>query len=268
MPKSSEELYKDLVDFSKDGLKLFTNNVSTYPTQFSFSKLNENCDIKMHLKGQEEVKPRKQFFKDIPELEQECPRCWKYYLNPRNKSVSILDIQLGKKFQKALMAFLNSKQPNNIICEPADVSDKKFPDLKLTKDGNAVLYIELKYQSAPLILAYRQPGKYRECYEGSAALDVKKLKQQWELKQSGKLDAKMVYVYWLDFPCIKGLFFMTLEEMWTFFNNEALVFKRKIREGDYSKEGKVVSEINKIHPSLYQMHSFIELFELMGKNNV
>lgn len=260
MKSSSEKLYKELLSFVGE-IKEFTKNVATYPSQLSFAGLNHECYCEMYLVKKDGVKPRQEFFEVIPKLKSECGSCWKYYLNPRNKSVIGLDVQLGKKYQEAFSNFLNSKE---ITCCPADKSNKKYPDLMIM--GQLEKYIELKYQSSPFIFAYKQSGRRRECYEGSAALDVKKLVQQRELKESGKLNSSTYYVFWLDFPCVKGVFYMTLEEIWAYYQSGAEIFQRKVREGDYavtSKGVKMSAEINKIHPSIYQMHSFEELLNIL-----
>ena len=266
MTTQSETLYLELLKHIGE-IKEFTKNVQTHPTQFSFTNINHTCYEEMYLKKQTEIISKNEFYNPITDLKAECSRCWAFYLRQRNNSIRILDIQLGKKFQGVLTKYLNTKLSNGSMCVDADTENKKYPDLKIVKNGKNLAYLELKYQSAPFVFAFKQEGKKRECYEGSAALDLKKLKQQWELRESGQLKEPIYYVFWLDFPCVKGVFFMTLEEMWEYYNADAAVFKRKERTGDFTTTAtgkKLTAEINKIHPSIYQMHSFEELAGILN----
>lgn len=255
-------LYKELLSVCGD-IVAFTQNSKTFHSQFRFAPLNEQCYDKIYgtLK---KVIPRMNLFPIIPDLEVECKECWKFYLSPRNRSIRGLDIQLGKKFEHKLIEFLNKK---HIDCRKGDIADKKFPDNVVYKDGSIKAYLEIKYQSAPWIYAYKDGGSNRECYEGSPALDVKKLKQQIELIESGVIKAPVFYVYWLDFPCIKGVFYVSAMAMNNYFKNDAFLFNRKEREGDFiTKNGKKVkvAATLKIHPSLFMMGSFNDLINTLS----
>jgi len=264
---SDIELFKELLSKNSDIIK-FASNLKTFSGQFSsqfkFSDLNKNCYNIIYLKKDKKIIPRQEFFKSIENLESTCKECWKFYLNPRNRSIKGLDVQLGKKFELMLLDFLESK---GIPCKKADVTNKTFPDnLVLDRDGNIIAYLEIKYQSAPWIWAYKEEGTKRECYEGSPALDIKKLEQQWNLVENGEINHPFYYVYWLDLPCIKGIFFISIQDVYTFYKEEAKVFERKIREGDFvdTKDGKKFKgQLKKIHISIYKMKPFGELIEML-----
>ncbi|MBN1275768.1 hypothetical protein JXA12_05790 [Candidatus Woesearchaeota archaeon] len=253
-------LYQELLDLCGD-ITQYTENTQTFHSQMSWTPLNEKCNHT--ILPLSEVVPRQSLFPKIPELEQECKECWKFYLSPRNKSIRVLDIQLGRKFEFKLIEFLKRK---GIDCRKGDEEDKRFPDNVVYTDGKKSAYLEIKYQSAPWLWAYREEGSNRECYEGSPALDIKKLKQQYELIKSGAITIPSYYVYWLDFPCIKGVFFISIEDMYKFFEEEAILFDRKEREGDFKTINgvkKKVSATIKIHPSLFRMKSFSQLLEVL-----
>lgn len=252
-------LYKELLGLCGD-ISKYTEKTKTFPTQLSFNTLNEACFDNMYC-SLKQVLTRQDLFPIIPELKEECGKCWKFYLSPRNNSIKILDIQLGKMFQNKLIEFFNKK---GIDCRPGDGKKKIYPDNAVYVKDKIKAYLEIKYQSAPWIFAFKEHG--RECYEGSPALDIKKLEQQFELFKSGEITAPIYYVYWLDFPCIKGIFFISIEDMHNFFINDAKVFNRKIREGDIEnkKDGKIkIAAVNKIHPSLLSMKSFKELIGVL-----
>ena len=256
------ELFRELLE-NNSSIKEFTKKSPTYPTQFEFNELNEECYD--YIYGElKDVVPRQDLFAPIPKLAEECKRCWSFYLAPRNRSVRILDIKLGQKFQESLREFLIGK---GIDCRRGDNQDKRYPDLVVYENGNIKAYLEVKYQSAPWLFAFKEEGSNKECYESSPALDTKKLTQQFELVESGEISVPVYYVYWLDFPCIKGVFFMDVYDMKNFFASEAVVFDRKERDGDFVKgrDGKKrkVSATKKIHPSIFQMKTFSELLKVL-----
>lgn len=247
-------LYKELLDFSAKGLREFTKNLLKFPGQLDFSDLNVACNREMLQK--KEVIPRPQYVQYIPELGPTCQKCWRFYLQERHDMKLIYDVQLGKQFQEAIRKFLTRK---GLRCVEGDVKDKTYPDnVVVDLDGNPQVYLEIKYQSAPWILAFKMEG-CRECYEGSPALDIKKLKQQYALHE--KDGVRIFYVYWLDFPCVKGVFYIPIDEMWSFYQG-AEVFHRKVRKGDF-KGGKVRAALRKIHPSVKMMKRFDELLGVL-----
>jgi hypothetical protein len=260
----SLDLYKNLINNIDDVVEYIT--FETFPTQFQLKEFNYDCYSKIYLKKDMGINKRQDYFKLIKNLESTCKDCWKFYLNPRNKSIKGMDIQLGKKFQEKLCNFLNEKE---IICAEGDIKNKIYPD-NLVKDinGDKKAYLEIKYQSAPWIFAYREKDTNRECYEGSPAIDIKKLENQWNLVENGEIKVPIYYVFWLDFPCIKGVFFMDIRDLYNYYKSEATVFDRRLREGDFEKKKDGIRKVGytkKIHPSIYQMGSFEELINILGE---
>ena len=120
------ELFKELLSDCEDIIE-YTSNSKTFSGEFSnqfmFSELNERClDV---IYKQKKVIPRQDFFPSINNLEKTCKECWRFYLNPRNKSIKGLDIQLAKKFEIKLLDFLKKK---GINCKRGDVGKKIYPD--------------------------------------------------------------------------------------------------------------------------------------------
>ena len=248
------DLYKKLLSYSEE-VKDFTKNSLKYHSQLEFSDLNKACYDVIYSSLKAPIK-RQDLFPKIPALKKECGECWKFYLNPRNKSIIILDIKLGEKFQEALRVFLKGYE---IDCRKGDISDKRYPDNAVYNEESIKAYLEVKYQSAPWIYAYKSNGNLKECYESSPALDVKKLNQQYELKKTGQINVPIYYVYWLDFPCIKGLFYISIDEAYALYKKKAEVFDRKEREGDYLEKNNMKvkkASTEKIHISIYEMKPF------------
>ena len=259
MNQQDHTLYLELLAICGDILE-FMKNAKTFPSQLRFEVLNENCYDLMYL-DLKQVIPKQQLYPKVPALEATCKQCWKFFLTPRNGSDKILDLQLGKKFEHKLIEFLGLK---HIDCRKGDNQNKMYPDNVVFKNEKIVAYLEVKYQAAPWLWAYREEGTQRECYEGSPALDEKKLKQQYELIETGEITVPVYYVYWLDFPCLKGVFFVSAEDIHTYYTTEAKLFDRKERSGDFKTTGgqtRKVGATSKIHPSTMMMRPFSELMK-------
>ena len=107
-----------------------------------------------------------------------CKKCGNYFIPKRNESIPKYDVILGKQMEEELMDFL-SKKLQTKVCR-GDLENRSYPDCKiLREDGSIAAYFEVKYHAAPFVYAKRFTG--RECYEGSATLDYKKMKKQLAL---------------------------------------------------------------------------------------
>lgn len=262
-------LYEKLLESSKERLIEFTKNFPRQEGQFTFVEFNEIAFEKMYknLKG---VVPRQQLFSQVPGLKEVCGGCWAFYLNPRNESVKSLDIKFGKQFENLLKDFFVSIDLQCIRSDDLGL-EKNYPDLiVLGKGGKPMAFLEVKYLTAPFIKVFEKvPG--RECYEGSTTLDVgKKLEVQRKIVEE-EIDVPVYYVYWIDYPCIKGVFFMPAEEVFSYADEAKLEWTRKQREGDFINAGGErvkVGHTKKVYLPLLKMGDFEELVrklrELVG----
>lgn len=264
----SEELYRGLLYFGKERIDEFFKNVTLFESQFKYTDINTDCYSNMY-EGQEiaEKYPARQgFFEKIPNLEGECKKCWKYFLQPRNKFVKGLDIQLGKLIEEIFIDYCKTLGINIVR---ADLKDRRYPDLLLLDRSKEIIgYIELKYHAAPFVMTYKmRPG--RECYEGSITLDKEKITKQLKIIYS-ELDRPVFFVNWVDFPCMKGIFYQTSEQLHDILLSGSDEYYRKQREGDFEerKDGtiKKVGYLEKIYPSLIEMGSFEELIKTINEN--
>lgn len=261
----SEQLYLELLRINRENLMEYLNNYPLYGSQLSYdTNFNSKCYNLMFSK-QREASPitRNDFWSQIENLQEECNSCWKFYLKPRNNSIKSLDIKLGKMFEQSFMDFLKTK---NFKVQRADIEKRNYPDIKVIKNG-IISYIELKYLSAPFLMVYKKI-KGRECYEGSTTLDVgKKISAQRELVKKEILEP-VYYVYWIDFPCIKGVFFMPANEVYHYIDERnGLEFTRKERSGDFinTASGKEkMAELDKVYLPLLKMGNFGELMIKIG----
>jgi len=258
MSENNKNLYLLLLkEVSK--IRDLMKNTKQYPTFLTYSEFNARCNEEMLIK---EIKPRQDFFEMIPGLKEECNQCWKFYLEPRNKSIKNLDVVYGNQFELAFIAFLSKLSINSA---KADTKNKILPDnLILDKKNNILAYYEVKYHNAPFVMRYKF-SKGRECYEGSLTLDFEKVQKQ--IKEIRSItDLPVLYLHWIDFPCIKGIFYMTLEETNQILK-EGIEFERKKREGDFVEskgKNKKVGYLSKFYPSILKMKSleeFINLFQ-------
>lgn len=263
----SEFLYKNLLEFGQTRILDYLKNAPTFESQFHFSDLNSQCNQKMYveLSPNEDYPPRQSYFTEISELEAECKKCWKYFMNPRNKSIKGLDVQFGKLLEEIFIEYLKKLKINIIR---ADLKNRRYPDLLVLDSSKEIIaYIELKYHAAPFLLTYKM-REGRECYEGSLTLDKKKIEKQIEILES-EIERPVFYVHWVDFPCIKGIFFQTSEQLQDMLAKNKDEFTRKDREGDFEtkKDGteKKVGYGEKIYPSIAEMGDFAELIEIIEK---
>jgi len=116
----------------------------------------------------------------------------------------------------------------------------------------------VKYLTAPFVKIFEKvPG--RECYEGSTTLDAdEKLETQRKIVEE-EIDVPVYYVYWLDYPCIKGVFFMPSEEVYSYLDETKLEWTRKERTGNFihaDRKRVRVGHIKKIYLPLLKMGNF------------
>ncbi|MCL2888484.1 MAG: hypothetical protein FWF35_04220 [Elusimicrobia bacterium] len=250
-------LYNDLLKFSYKRLKDFFKNVSTFENQFEWTEFSNICYNKMYGNNSyERFCTTAELRKEIPELPGMCKKCREYFLHPRNKSKVVYDVMMGRLFEDILIDFLNSQC--KIKAARADNQNKKYPDcMILGKDKGILAYFEVKYHCAPFILANQKIGRY--CYEGSATLDQKKIIKQLEIIESD-IDRPVFYLHWIDYPCLKGVFFETSEQIKDYLYNPDNVFKRQRREGDNDKGPQSVY-LHKVYSPLLSMGSFEEFAE-------
>jgi len=203
----------------------------------------------------EKVVPRQEFFDKMPGLEEVCRDCWKFYLHPRTKSLKSLDIKLGKQFENAFIEFFDSL---GIKCS-SDKPRDPYPDLCVkNSSGKTVAYFEVKYLTAPFVKVF-QKVRDRECYEGSTTLDVEgKIAAQREVVEK-EIDVPVYYAYWLDYPCIKGVFYMTAKKVYEYIDAVGIEWTRRKREGNFV-EGKgkkvLVGAVHKVYLPLLKMGDF------------
>lgn len=264
--------YQELLKYKEQEIADFFKNVKLFDNQFSYkSDFNNTCYKAMYDENhQDSIKSVKELKEEIPELANICKQCGPYYMQPRNKSIKGLDVQLGRFLEQCLMEFMTDKLKLKAL--PADSKNKSYPDCMVLDGSRGIIaYFEVKYHGAPFITANHKINRW--CYEGSATLDFKKIVKQLELIESD-LDRPTFYLHWIDYPCLKGLFFETADQVKNNIYENGVEFEREDREGDY----KIVNEIplkkgylKKIYSPLLEMGSFDEWIQIlldMKKNGV
>ncbi len=259
--------YEELLAMGQERIFDFFKNVKLHDSQFKYSEFNAKCYDAMYLNNsQDNIKTVKELKEEIEELKSTCKACGAYFMNPRNNSIKKYDVMLGKLLEDVIIDFLKGKYKLNVT--HGDNFNKKYPDCMLLSGDKGILaYFEVKYHAAPFISAINKIGRY--CYEGSATLDLNKLIKQIEIADS-ELDRPVFYLHWIDYPCLKGLFFETSDQV----KNELFIqgqeFERKARSGDFQGDKKT-GYTKKFYSKLLEMGTFEELigiFSDMKKNGM
>ncbi|MGZ4865074.1 MAG: hypothetical protein ACXV5H_08570 [Halobacteriota archaeon] len=253
------ELYKKLLQRSRDRLLGYVANARIFENQFDYDNFNDQCFEKMWLQNDlENPKSVKTLKEEIPSLKPVCKNCGAYFMDPRNKSLKGLDVNFGRFLEDQVIDFLNREL--KIKAVHADTSKKAYPDCMILKTDNGILaYFEVKYHGAPFILAKQKTG--RDCYEGSITLDLDKIAKQLELIES-ELDRPTFFLHWIDYPCLKGIFFETSEQVKCNLYRIGEEFDRKERAGDFKGERKV-GYTKKFYSPLLAMGTFEEFVDII-----
>ncbi len=260
------QLYEELLENSKVKLDSFLEKYPKHETQLEFNEINKKCLEKIYdeLRLEEKILPRTELTEQIENLKPTCSSCMKHYFSARNRSAKFLDIKLGKKFEEVFVDFLNFKGIKSKQFEKG--TPLPYPDIEILDEKDEIVArCEIKYMSAPFLLIWKKyPGK--ECYESSNTLDVgDKIKRQRKFVEE-EIDVPVFYVYWLDYPCIKGVFYMDSENVYKYIDSVGgEEFERKEREGDFVKDKdggkKKLAQTKKIYLPLYSMKNFNQLFD-------
>ena len=259
--------YEELLQLGSKKILDFLKNYPLHETQFKYPGVNEECYQKMYEKNSyDNIKTVKELKEEIDLLKPTCKECGSFFMQKRTNSIKGLDVMLGKVLEDVVIEYLRTKYKLNVV--HGDTSNKKYPDCMLLSGDKGILaYFEVKYHGAPFISAINKIGRY--CYEGSATLDLDKLVKQIEIVES-ELDRPVFYLHWIDYPCLKGIFFETSDQV----KNELFIlgeeFEREERSGDFN-EGKKTGYTKKFYSKLLEMGSFEELIKIfldMKKNGV
>lgn len=251
-------MYEEILNLYNEKLTDFFKNVTIYENQLSYSNFNEDCFCKMFKENNNDYPLSvKELKEKIPELKDTCKKCGQYFMNPRNKSHIKYDLIMGKLFEDILIDYFTNHL--KIKAVHGDKTNKKYPDcMILGKDKGIIAYFEVKYHCAPFIQAINKIGRY--CYESSATLDVKKIERQIEIIESD-IERPVFYLHWIDYPCLKGIFFETSDQVKKALINEKQ-FERQEREGDHEKNSQSIYK-EKIYSRLLEMGTLEDFVEIL-----
>lgn len=258
--------YEELLNMGQSRIFDFFKNVKLHESQFKYTKVNDECYSAMYLNNDKnQIKTVKELKEEISELKNVCKNCGSYFMNPRNNSNKKYDVQLGKLLEDVIIDFLKEKYKLNAT--HGDVKNKKYPDCMLLSGDKGILaYFEVKYHGAPFIRAISKIGRY--CYEGSATLDFDKLVKQIEIIES-EINRPVFYLHWIDYPCLKGIFFETSDQLKNELFIQGNAFEREERTGDFDDKGEKKGYTKKFYSKLLEMGDFKELINkfIDMKNN-
>ena len=260
--------YEKLLEIGSDRIFKFLKNIPLHQGQFKYSPFNETCYQKMFVENsQDNIKDVEDLRSEIGDLNQTCTTCRHFFFKQRSNSVKKDDIKFGNILEDVLIDFFNEKY--KLKAKRGDRENLSYPDCKLlSRDNETLAYFEVKYHAAPFLSAKKFTD--RDCYEGSATLDTDKLVKQIKLVES-EINPPVFYLHWIDYPCLKGLFYETSEQVKEELLTFGVEFERKDRTGDFSeKTNKKVGYTKKSYAKLLEMGSFEELVNIfleMDKNS-
>jgi hypothetical protein len=259
----SIQLYQELLESAKHIKDEYLKNVTKFHNQLSFDNINKKCYEEMYsnIEPNNAIPTNIELQEKIKGLSNLNKEAYKFFMRSRNNSVKGMDVQLGNKFDEAIIDFLQSKKIN--ACR-ADKRNKKLPDIQiLDKTRNIKAYIEHKYHHAPFMLSHKIIG--RESYEGSITMDTIKLQKQIIECESEIPNRPVFVVHWVDFHHLKGIFFNTMEQIKDYLDvlDEGSTFNRQSKSGDYILNKKV-GYTEKFYPPLHEMGDFHELLEKLS----
>lgn len=267
--------YKEFLQYKKEEIDEYFKNAKLHSKQFTYDEFNDTCLRSMYENNsQNNIKTVADLKKEIPELKNVCKECGSFFMNKRNDSIKSMDVQMGMFLENKIMEYLNEKL--NIKVIKGDSQNKKYPDCMILNTSKGILaYFEVKYHAAPFIMANKKINRY--CYEGSATLDYNKVKKQLDIIYS-EIDRPVFYLHWIDYPCLKGLFFETSDQVKQYLIESGEEFDREERDGDFITNQidsyKIIHKVGytkKFYSPLLQMGTFDEFIEIiknMKKNGV
>lgn len=244
-------LYQELLDSCRDRFDAFFQNVPLFDNHFRWSAYNEVCYRFMYSENREDcIATVKELKETIPELTDLCKQCSAFFVPARNKSIPKYDVIMGQQHEDVLMNFLKKKLDTE-VCR-ADLENRSMPDCKVLRpDGTVAAYFEVKFHGAPFVYALKKTGRF--CYEGSATLDHKKIENQLEIIEG--LNAPTFYVHWIEYPCLKGIFYEPSDQVKHYIAQQHETFEREKREGDAQKSEKAIY-LKKMYSPLLKMKDF------------
>lgn len=253
--------YKNFIEYIQSEVINYFGE-SIHSSQFKYNDFNNICFNKMFATNDSfNIKSVDYLKKEIKELDNVCKNCRDYYINQRSKSYKDEDIKMGNFIEDVFIKYMRNELNLNIV--RADTYKKSYPDCKLLdKNNNVICYFEIKYHGSPFLTSKSKIN--RHCYEGSATLDYDKLVKQLDIIEK-ELDKPTYYLHWIDYPCLKGLYYETAEEVRNYLKEHGKEFDRKEHEGDFktvNKEYSIVKKIGytkKFYTPLLMMNTFENL---------
>lgn len=255
----SNELYKELLMLTVNIPREFL-----FENQLQFGKINEDLYREMYSNfkrnpGEMDIANPKSYFQGINSgLADLCRNCSGFHYSARQNKIydKQNDIFKASYFENTILNFLHSKGFKVVRGDESNQyvdNHKGYPDLCVLNESNSpACYIEVKYNAAPFIKVRNfVPG--RECYEGSLTLNPQKLERQKRLIQD-EIKVPVFYIYWADFPCLKGLFSTRIENIWNYYSSSGGTHQhdRRTGSGDFSY-GRKTGQTEIIYPPILEM---------------
>lgn len=201
-----------------------------------------------------------------------CKYCADFHLGTLKTIDKRADISFSKDLERCFQEFLEEQLNSlnaDITCVRADQNDLHMPDFKIkrNRDLSVLLYFEFKVIFRPFLLIAKKVNPVFECYSNSLTLDLSngnKLQEQRERVERLLGTANVIYVYWYDLPCVKGIFWMPSQGVYKIMDEQqAAAYDRRNVAGDFNEFGRKNAATKKLYLPLLEMSDLNSLFELI-----
>jgi len=201
-----------------------------------------------------------------------CHYCENFHLGTLKTIDKKADVSFAKGLERCFQEFIEERlnaSNTGIACVRADQNDFHMPDFKIIRnqDSRVLLYFEFKVIFRPFLRIARQVNPSFECYSNSLTLDLSngnKLQEQRDRVEGHLGTANVIYVYWYDLPCVKGVFWMPSQRVYEIMDEQQpTAYDRRNVEGDFNAYGRKNAATKKLYLPLLEMSDLGSLFELI-----
>jgi len=238
-PKESVKIYKELAIEAKElEIKVPAAHSYLFDTHENYYEDFLNFYLRQTERSLIGLSP------ELPPNDDRCNYCRSFHVGNLKNINKDADVKFGSALEEVFIDFCNKKlssEGRTLKLELAARENENFhmPDIKVTnKSGESIMFLEFKCIFRPFIKINQKVNREFQCYSNSMTLDIsngKKLENQKKLVEQIGLE-KVMYVYWYDLPCIKGIFWIPASDVYKIWGEQE-EYKRRVVAGDYGEYG-------------------------------
>lgn len=194
-----------------------------------------------------------------------CQYCERFHLSNLKRINKGADLALSDHLEDCFCRTLQQELTGmglKVRCEKFATDDGHLPDFVVRRESDKmpIAYYELKAIFRPFLKIAERVNPAYECYANSLTLDLSNGKKLWE--QRSRVENRLgvdsvLYVYWYDLPCIKGVFWMPARSVYLEMDKQVPYDRRKT-SGDYN-QGFKIGSTKKLYLPLLKMGDYSTL---------